>query len=120
MLASDLHRHDWRTPGLQGIQCHPHGGGSPVQADSCHPHSHLLGLCRSRPVVPGACLVPPQTSGGSDQRPQTCIHGQLLARTSCPPWAQLTSLHFLPPPTSSPHKLHKPKNQPLSPILPKP
>src|SRR5258708_32127547 len=52
MLASDLHRHDWRTPGLQGIQCRPRGGGLPVQADSCHPHSHLLGLCRSRPVVP--------------------------------------------------------------------
>src|SRR5258706_10614223 len=62
----DLHRHDWRTPGLQGIQCCPHGGGSPVQADSRHPHSHLLGLCRSRPVVPGACLAPPWTSRGSD------------------------------------------------------
>src|SRR5258708_22494768 len=46
MLASDLHRHDRRTPRLQRIQCHPRGGGSPVQADSCCPHSHLLGLCR--------------------------------------------------------------------------
>src|SRR5258708_31687221 len=30
MLASDLCRHDHRTPGLKGIQCHPHGGGPPV------------------------------------------------------------------------------------------
>src|SRR6266436_5516881 len=93
MLTSDLHRHDQRTPRLQGIQCRPHGGGSPVQADSCHPHSHLLGLCRSRPVVPGACLVPPRTSGGSDQRPWTRIHVQLLVQACCPPWGQVNSLH---------------------------
>src|SRR5258708_21422997 len=97
MLASDLRRHDQRTPGLQGIQCCPRGGGSPVQVDSCCPHSHLLGLCRSCLVVPGACLVPPQTSGGSDQQPQTCIHVQLLVRACCPPWGQVNSLHFLPP-----------------------
>src|SRR5258707_15830928 len=29
MLASDLHRHDQRTPRLQGVQCCPCGGGSP-------------------------------------------------------------------------------------------
>src|SRR5260221_5353772 len=52
MLASGLHGHDQRTPRLQVIQCHPRGGGSPVQADSRRPHSHLLGLCRSHPVVP--------------------------------------------------------------------
>src|SRR5258707_15566776 len=97
MLASDLCRHDRRTPRLQGIQCCPHGGGSPVQADSCCPHSHLLGLCRSHPVVPGACLVPPRTSRGSDQRLRTCIHVQLLAQVCCPPWGQVNSLHFLPP-----------------------
>src|SRR5260221_10389631 len=31
MLASDLHRHDWRTPRLQGVQCRPHGGGLPAK-----------------------------------------------------------------------------------------
>src|SRR5260221_13305949 len=97
MLASDLCRHDQRTPGLQRIQCHPCGGGLPVQVDSHRPHSHLLGLCRSHLVVPGACLVPPQTSRGSDQQLQTHICVQLLAQACCPPWGQVNSLHFLPP-----------------------
>src|SRR5260370_793121 len=30
MLASDLHRHDQRTPGLKRIQCHPSGGGPQI------------------------------------------------------------------------------------------
>src|SRR5258708_36022727 len=52
MLASDLCRHDWRTPGLEGLQCHPGGGGSPVQADPHYTYSHLPRLCRSCPAVP--------------------------------------------------------------------
>src|SRR6266436_5192119 len=39
--------------------------------DSCHTHSHLLGFRRSRLAVPGTCLVPSQTSRGSDQQPWT-------------------------------------------------
>src|SRR5258708_12991583 len=120
MLASDLCRHDWRTPRLQGIQCCPRGGGLPVQADSRCPHSHLLGLCRSRPVVPGACLVPPWTSRGSDQRLWTHICVQLLMRASCPPWGQVNSLHFLPPTDFSPHKPHKQNTTDQSQLLPHP
>src|SRR5258707_7875962 len=67
MLASDLHRHDWRTPRLKGLQCHPGGGGSPVQVDPHYTYSHLPRLCRSCPAVPRTCLASSQTSGGSDQ-----------------------------------------------------
>src|SRR5258708_8859669 len=86
-LASDLHRHDWRTPRLKRLQCHPGGGGLPVQADPHYTYSHLPRLHRSCPAVPRTCLVSSQTSRGSDQRLQPCLHIQLIPQACSSPWS---------------------------------
>src|SRR5260221_4305520 len=82
--------------------------------DSCHTHSHLLGLCWSHLAVPGTCLVPSWTSRRSDQRPRTHLHIQLLLRPCNPPRSQTHPIHFLPPPDRQPNRTCDPRDRGIS------
>src|SRR5258708_4802680 len=82
--------------------------------DSHHTHSHLLGFHWSCPAVPGTCLVPSQTSRGSDQRPWTHLCIQLLPRPHNPPRSQAHPIHFLPPPDQQPNRMCEPRDRGIS------
>src|SRR5258705_13272340 len=82
--------------------------------DSCHTHSHLLGLCWSCLAVPGTCLAPSWTSRGSDQQPRTCLCIQLLLRPCNPPRSQAHPIHFLPPPDQQPNRMCEPRDRGVS------